>query len=462
MTAVGSSMPRGNLTTEKRCKTINSTQPVTSATAASACSAWLLTTHTYDLTGQVLSATDPNLNTTSFFYTDSYASGTPPGRTNGYVTSIVYPLGYTSSYSYYYESGQIASQLDANGQTTSYAYSDPGKLNRLTLATRPDKGTTGIAYHDTSPPSITVTSTSGSTSPSIVHTTLYDGLGRVVQTQLTSDPAGTDYVGTTYDSNGRVYSVSNPHRSSSSPTDGITYFTTYDGSNRLTLKTNPDASTVSYTYAGNTVTFTDENQNQWGRTSNGLGQLFKVLEPNGSSKTPVNQTDYTYDPLDNLLSVKQWGGPSGSPPANGPIQRTFAYNAVSWLLGASKPETASATMPPSRTVNPASETLYWTTPAAINYGTALSSTQLNATSGGIAGTFAYSPAAGTILSAGTHTLSVTFTPTDRVNYSVVSGSVSLVVNKVTPLLTLTYTPTTPPHTHTATFTCTAKYNGWPC
>jgi hypothetical protein len=113
-------------------------------------------------------------------------------------------------------------------------------------------------------------------------------------------------------------------------------------------------------------------------------------------------------------------------------------------------------------VNPASETLYWTTPAAINYGTALSSTQLNATSGGIAGTFAYSPAAGTILSAGTHTLSVTFTPTDRVNYSVVSGSVSLVVNKVTPLLTLTYTPTTRTHTHTATFSCTAKYNGWPC
>ena len=54
----------------------------------------------------------------------------------------------------------------------------------------------------------------------------------------------------------------------------------------------------------------------------------------------------------------------------------------------------------------------WNPPANIVYGTPLSATQLNATvqGTGVFGSFAYSPVAGTILPAGTHSLSVTFTP----------------------------------------------------
>ncbi len=58
----------------------------------------------------------------------------------------------------------------------------------------------------------------------------------------------------------------------------------------------------------------------------------------------------------------------------------------------------------------------WPAPAAITLGTPLSGTQLNATASlngvNVPGTFVYSPAAGTILPEGTHTLSVTFTPDD--------------------------------------------------
>jgi hypothetical protein len=61
------------------------------------------------------------------------------------------------------------------------------------------------------------------------------------------------------------------------------------------------------------------------------------------------------------------------------------------------------------------------------YGTALSVSQLNA-SVGVSGTFAYSPAAGTILGAGSYTLSVVFTPSDTYDYSSVTDSVSLVVS----------------------------------
>ena len=74
------------------------------------------------------------------------------------------------------------------------------------------------------------------------------------------------------------------------------------------------------------------------------------------------------------------------------------------------------------------------TPAPITYGTLLSAAQLNATAN-VAGTFVYTPAAGTLLNAGTRTLATTFTPTDAVNYTMVSTSVLLVVNRAIPTVT---------------------------
>src|SRR4030095_1601628 len=78
----------------------------------------------------------------------------------------------------------------------------------------------------------------------------------------------------------------------------------------------------------------------------------------------------------------------------------------------------------------------WATPANISYGTALGATQLNATTNapGSAGTLAYTPAAGTILEPGPHTLSVTFTPADPTRFTAATASVSLMVNKATPTI----------------------------
>jgi hypothetical protein len=70
----------------------------------------------------------------------------------------------------------------------------------------------------------------------------------------------------------------------------------------------------------------------------------------------------------------------------------------------------------------------WNPPAAIPYGTALSAAQLDATAS-VAGTLAYTPALGTVLGAGTHTLSVTFTPTDTADFLSATSTVMLTVNK---------------------------------
>jgi large repetitive protein len=72
--------------------------------------------------------------------------------------------------------------------------------------------------------------------------------------------------------------------------------------------------------------------------------------------------------------------------------------------------------------------LTWEAPAPITYGTPLSATQLDATAN-VAGSFTYTPAEGTILGVGTHTLVAAFTPTANENYYSTSAKVSLVVSK---------------------------------
>src|SRR5580658_2158977 len=76
----------------------------------------------------------------------------------------------------------------------------------------------------------------------------------------------------------------------------------------------------------------------------------------------------------------------------------------------------------------------WNAPAAISYGTALSSAQLNATAN-VPGSFAYTPAPGTVLKAGSQTLSVTFTPTDTKTYTAAVASVQLTVTQAAPVIT---------------------------
>jgi N-acetylneuraminic acid mutarotase len=88
----------------------------------------------------------------------------------------------------------------------------------------------------------------------------------------------------------------------------------------------------------------------------------------------------------------------------------------------------------SITVTKGTPSISWSTPAPIVYGAALSSAQLNATSP-VAGTLAYTPAANKVLAAGTHTLSVTFTPSNLTDYLKVTATVQLIVQRATPAIT---------------------------
>ena len=127
----------------------------------------------------------------------------------------------------------------------------------------------------------------------------------------------------------------------------------------------------------------------------------------------------------------------------------------------------------SLTVSKATPSLTWSAPSSITYGTALSGTQLDATAN-VPGSFAYNPSAGTVLNAGTNTLSVTFIPGDTVDYNSATDTVHLAVSRAPLTVTAsnasrTYGQTNPAFTGTitglqngdnitATYSCSATTN----
>jgi hypothetical protein len=178
--------------------------------------------------------------------------------------------------------------------------------------------------------------------------------------------------------------------------------------------------------------------------------------------TPTDTTDYSTASASSALTVNQaapalsWATPAaisyGTPLSAAQLNATanvpgvFTYTPSLGTVLSAGSQTLSVTFTPADAtdyfiatasvtlkVNDLAPLLNWTTPAPISYGTALSAAQLNATAN-VPGVFTYNPSLGIVLSAGTHTLSVTFTPTDATDYSTATASVTLVVIQATPLI----------------------------
>jgi RHS repeat-associated protein len=352
--------PRGNATTV--------TRKCLGCTDAS-------TTSTFDEAGQTLSVIDPCGNTTcsdvsganhttTYSYADSYTvlSGgqnvpyTPSANTDTFVTRITDPLGHSASFAHDYGSGQLTQLTDQNGQSTTYIYND--SLSRPTQANFPDGGQTEYSYSDTLlSPSITscqrITGALGATcssgSPPAGWKTsiaVMDGLSHTTQTQLLSDPDGTDTLQTTYNGLAQVYTRSNPHRSSASGTDGTTTYA-YDALGRPTTANDPDGSVVTTTYSGNQTTVTDEAGKQRRSQTDAFGRLTRVWE--APNVTGYNlESDYQYDALGNLICAVQKGTDTTafSSCASSPATwrpRSFVYDSLSRLTSSANPESGTIT-----------------------------------------------------------------------------------------------------------------------
>ncbi len=312
--------------------------------------ALLATAYIYDDLGNIRQITDPRSNTTTWDYTDHWWGGSanclPATNSQAYVTQVTNALNQiVALFDRRACTGQVNSQRDqndinANRDGTTFTYD---LMNRVKSKNSPDGGTSSYDYNDTPSPVSTQVSTLLATGgPSIVNTTLFDDLGRPVQTQLNSDSEGAVYVDTTYDAMGRTATVSNPYRIGDAPpystTRGLTQYA-YDALGRTTVVTKADFSFVSTAYDGNTVTVTDEASNPRKSTSDALGRLTAIVEPNpstGSLSSGAFNTNYSYDVLGNLLSVNQQGDGTGTA-----RNRSFSYDSLSRLTSASNPESGT-------------------------------------------------------------------------------------------------------------------------
>jgi len=156
-------------------------------------------------------------------------------------------------------------------------------------------------------------------------------------------------------------------------------------------------------------------------TYNGMPQAYPLTSgavtvtgvSSGTDQTPSGTFTYSY--------ASASYGPSSTPPTKaGRYTVTVTFNTSDQNYIA--PVTRTATL----TITKATPTIAWNTPSAITSTTALGGSQLDAVAS-VPGTLVYTPAAGTLLSAGTHTLSVKFTPNDSTDYTTATATVKLVV-----------------------------------
>ena len=280
--------------------------------------AFLGTGISYDIAGNVLVVTDPNNHSSSFTYNDDSSNH------YAFPTKTVNALSQSQTAGYDYNIGKPSYTTDLNGNQTTYAYSDG--LDRLTSVTNPDGGHQSYSYPTTTEVDAYQDQDSAHTGTNGLHTqTLYDGLGRSIESRTYESTSG--YISTTesYNAMGLVSQTTNPSR----PGDSLGYATqySYDSLGRVFSVLTPDSAVATTSHSGNTTLGTDQVGHKRSQVTDALGRLTDVYEdPSGSNF----HTNYGFDVLGNLLTVQQ-----------GTQTRTFSYDSLSRLVSATNPESGT-------------------------------------------------------------------------------------------------------------------------
>lgn len=316
---------RGNLTSTTKPIYSNPCQSSSPTQIAS-----VTTSQTYYDTGMPLVFKDANLNQKTYGYSTSFYGA--------YVTSVT-DGNFLWGYNYDFNTGLMTQLTDPNSAQTNYGPYD--SMLRLEEVQYPaNGGVEEASFNDTisypSSPAYTYTRTINSAA-TFTQTHIVDGMGREITTKTTvptsTCTAGYSYVATTYDGDGRKFSVSNPYCTMTDPTYGLTD-TYYDALNRVHTVVEQDGSTVVSNYTGSYTQVTDEAGKMRGFYNNGLGQMTQMWEDPYGFDYP---TYYAYDALGDLLSVVEDGG----------RQRTFNYDSLSRLTESINPESGTVCYAPS-------------------------------------------------------------------------------------------------------------------
>jgi RHS repeat-associated protein len=281
--------------------------------------------NTYFDTGVLQTSTDSNGAVTTYNFPDATST-----CGNAFPTSLTEPLSMSRSLAWNCNGGVMTQLTDENSKSTSTTYNDP-YFWRAASSNYPDGGQTSWTY--AAPWNSSATQKMNSTQ-NVATTTILDGLGRFIYTQLTSDPFGTTTNQLTYyDPLGRVSSVYNPTRCSTPTTNcgestwGFTGYS-YDALNRLTSIRSQDGSTATASFVNNTATVTDQAGKARKLQTDSLGRVTNVWEdPAGLNLQSV----YTYDALGNLTGVVQGGSRN----------RSYTFDGLSRMTSENNPESGA-------------------------------------------------------------------------------------------------------------------------
>jgi RHS repeat-associated protein len=333
---------------------VTSAQVVKAYTGSTAASAVWLTTSTmsYDARGRVTSATDLraglNRTTTTAF---TPATGGPVTK-----TVVTNSLGWTSTTSVNPAWGVETAVTDQNGHTTSATYDALGRRTAVWTPGRPQASnptpSVAFAYTVSATAPLAVSTTRLTPIGTVTGWTLYDGLGRLRQTQDSAPGGGTAVADTYYDAAGRDYQHNQPYYTTSVQPSGTLFvpsttisgqdLSTFDGAGRaVTVQqwvNGAKAWQTSNAYLGAdrvdttppsggtpTSTFTDS-----------LGHTTKLVEylaaaPSGTAQQEA--TTYRYDAA---------GRRTGMTDAAGNVWG-WAFDALGRQVSASDPDSGTTT-----------------------------------------------------------------------------------------------------------------------
>lgn len=240
---------------------------------------------TYDANGNVSTQTDATGKTTTF----SYNAANELRQTNRPDSTVLENV--------YWPDGSLKTQIDGRTKATNYAYDSQGRLSTVTDAlSRATNFTYDLAGNLT-----TKVDPGSGTATSRTTTYAYDANNR--QTSINYADVNTPDVTFTYDDAGR--------RTQMTDGTGTTTYS-YDSLNRLTGTTNGANQSLSYGYdrADRQTTITYPGNKTVTRTFDDAGRMTAVSDWLG------NNTEYDYDANGNLL-----GGDLGNN-----IDQTTAFN----------------------------------------------------------------------------------------------------------------------------------------
>ncbi|MGE4170769.1 MAG: RHS repeat-associated core domain-containing protein [Candidatus Margulisiibacteriota bacterium] len=291
------------------------------------------TTFTYDSAGkgnlvQSVLATDAGPAVTAFQvdpYGNVIRSTDPLGRvtTTQYVNgtlvtqTTVQDVNWVTAKTYLPNSALVDTETDLNGNLTTYAYDDRGRVTFKSTQTGYSTAETRFQYND-DPNNLSLSMqihTSDGRQDKAIEGK-FNPFGKLYQ--LTVSPKGAESLTTkyTYSPTLEILTVTDPL--------GRTTRYTYDEIDRLTDVSKPDGSRQSIQYFdnANAKAITDENGNVTTYMYDGRNNLIQVRLPN------YRPASYVYGALGNLLSVTDLRG----------MKTTFSYDSNANLVSTTFPD----------------------------------------------------------------------------------------------------------------------------